>query len=64
MSEKEKNVFKNQANFFFLKADSLSFVNEQLNIKFVAERMAKRKAKFELWTERFFVVIAGYFIIK
>lgn len=64
VSEKEKNVFKNQANFFFLKADSLSLANEQLTIKFVAEKKAKRKAKFELWTERLVVVIAGYFILK
>lgn len=64
VSEKEKNVFKNQANFFFIKADSLSLANEQLTIKFVSERKAKRKAKFELWTERLAVLIAGYFIIK
>ena len=64
VSEKQKELYKKQSDFFYLKSDSLSLVNEQLNIKFQAERKAKRKARFELWTERIGILIAGFLILK
>lgn len=64
VSEKEKSLYKNQANFFFLKADSLSLANEQLSIKLLAEKKAKRKAKFELWTERVVILLGTILILK
>ena len=64
MSEKQKELYKKQSDFLFSKADSLSLANEQLTIKFKAELKAKRKARFELWTERIGILIAGFFILK
>ena len=64
MSEKQKELYKKQSDFFFSKADSLSLANEQLSIKFKTEQKAKRKARFELWTERIGILIAGFLILK
>lgn len=64
VSENQKELYKKQSDFFFSKADSLSLANEQLTVKFQSERKAKRKARFELWTERVGILIAGFFILK
>ena len=64
VSEKQKNIFEKQSNFFFLKADSLSLANEQLSIKLLAEKKAKIKAKFEIWTERVVILLGTILILK
>lgn len=64
VSEKQKELYKKQSDFFYLKADSLSLVNEQLIVKFKSELKAKRKAIIEIWTERIGILIAGFLILK
>lgn len=63
VEQKEKEVYKNQAKFFFVKADSLSLANETLSIQLKKEKKEKRNTKIQLWGERL-LFIASFFVFK
>lgn len=69
VSENEKEVYKNQARYFIVKADSMSIVNDTLSIKLKTEKVENKVLKkqnksltVQIWVDR--VIFVANILIK